>query len=300
MAGLTFSCSCCELPLHGVERSDGKAIDKTRVPVSIVYAEDSMSARKCLVRGIIPQVETMHCFSSDNLNSLPKKNRLIYKGTSSGSMIGPVSMNRLEDAWRVTQEERKAILGANAKILSGGADTSKVPRPVFSDKKDPVCWHSPPGNLFAEVLHSFSASCILHATETDGCCAMEALKQQIPYVGLCHTEEHAQYLWGRLIHMAWEESLNDKSKLYNPALCKLLKVEKVAPSPKKRTRLNMRAKAGAKRPKIVPGKTGGAGNEPDSSQGAKKKGAPSPNKKKRKAAAAGVARLHFSLCSIVL
>ena len=56
----------------------------------------------------------------------------------------------------------------------------------------------------------------------------------------------------------------------------------------------MRAKAGAKRPKIVPGKTGGAGNEPDSSQGAKKKGAPSPNKKKRKAAAAGVARLHFS------
>ena len=174
-----------------------------------------------------------------------------------------------------------------------------MPRPVFSDKKDPVCWHSPPGNLFAEVLHSFSASCILRATETDGCCAMEALKQQIPYVGLPHRGACAVPL-GEIDPHGLRGSLNDKSKLYNPALCKLLKVEKVAPSPKKRTRLNMKAKAGAKRPKIVPGKTGGAGNEPDSSQGAKKKGAPSPNKKKRKAAAAGVARLHFSSCSIVL
>ena len=126
----------------------------------------------------------------------------------------------------------------------------KTPKPVFDDGKDPICWHSPPAPFYAEVIHSWCAGAIVNATETDGLCALEALKQKVPYLGICYSETHCEKLRERLIRLVWEESLKEKSPLYSAPICKILCVQKAVPSPK-RKRLNLGSQAANKRSKIM-------------------------------------------------
>lgn len=77
-------------------------------------------------------------------------------------------------------------------------------------------------SFFAEIMHSFNASLVCNGTETDGACALEAVKMGIPYLGICFTQKHCDLLWAHLLRSLCKESLIDSSPLYNHALSNLL------------------------------------------------------------------------------
>ncbi|CAE7516972.1 unnamed protein product [Symbiodinium sp. CCMP2592] len=231
------------------QKTGNKHIQKVKVPFTLTYDQDALEARKCVVRGFVPQSETMYCYSTEMLE-LPTKKRLHFQGNNKGSLLGPIVMNRHEESWRLSPADRTNVLGSACKVLVGGADQQRTPKPVFDDGKDPICWHSPPDKFYAEVIHSWCVGAIVNATETDGLCALEALKQKVPYLGICHTEAHCEKLRERIIRLVWEESLKEKSPLYSAPICKILCVQKAVASPK-RKRLNLGSQASSKRSKIM-------------------------------------------------
>ena len=199
---------------------DGKNLQKNRVLFSVKYTEESLLSRKQLQRGLLQQVEACHCFTTDGL-ALRRKLRLFNdKESNMASMLGEFALPKHEDLWRVAPDVKKEMIGC--KILTGGANPNKVPKPVFGDGKEPVSWHCQAETFFAEVTHSFYAGVILHATETDGSCAVHCVKHQIPYVGIALTQKHADLLQAQVLTRLWHDSLDDKSPIYNASLANLL------------------------------------------------------------------------------
>ena len=204
---------------HAFQRPDGKFYQKSRFQFSVKYTEESLLARKQLQRGVVQQVESLHCFTTDGL-VLKKKQRLHSKESNMASMIGDIVLPKHADVWRLAPEVKKEALGP--KVMTGGACEVKTPKPVFSDAKEPISWHPQAEAFFAEVAHSFCAGVLVHATETDGSCAVHCVKAQVPYVGVTYTQKHADLLWAECLRRLWRDTLDDKSPIYNPSLANLL------------------------------------------------------------------------------
>ena len=194
---------------------------KQRQEVVVHYDEQSLRARKCLVRGFICTHEVIHIISSGQLTVHDIK-RKIYSGTSLSTSIGPVKLLPYDEEqgfWLVSKEAKDKIYGAAGKVLAGGALPDCPDRPDLGEDKIPVNYHVMPQAVFAEILHSFGAAVVFTATEIAGHCADAASLAKKSYVGVCFTEFHAKELKKLLVRFVWDQFKDQSSPFYNVEVC---------------------------------------------------------------------------------
>ena len=80
-------------------------------------------------------VETMLCLTSEPLR-LEYKERKHFGGSNHADFMRPVAVMPLEDTWRVSDKDKKAILGKSGKVLSGGGRGGSQSRPEVSEETD--------------------------------------------------------------------------------------------------------------------------------------------------------------------
>ena len=69
----------------------------------------------------------------------------------------------------------------------------RVDKPVFSDGLEPVTWHGMGQILYAEIIHSFMASCVVDLTCVEPEFALAALKTKTPFIGVAAgSDDHSQ------------------------------------------------------------------------------------------------------------
>ena len=210
----------------------GDAMTKQRQTFQVAYDEKALRARKCLSRGLIPQVEGLHVYSTEPL-CLQDKDRKTYMGSTHGTLIGPVQVVPYKDAWLVSKPTKDEMLGADGKILAGGPCPDPVTLPAEVGEKVPASYHPMPMPFYAELIHSFQLGGCYDATCLDICFAMAALKNKMPYIGCVLTETAKEMMEGEVLRKTWAEFTTPGSELYDQALTELLNQDGNATGTKK-------------------------------------------------------------------
>ena len=87
----------------------------------------------------------------------------------------------------------------------------------------PACYHEGPPALAAELCHTASAKAIIDVTPGSAHWAMEAMRMNIPYVGIGHTQKHCDMMTAktrsRLLSAAMDS--NDRD-FYDPKLTEIV------------------------------------------------------------------------------
>lgn len=208
---------------------DGSAIPKHKRTLSLLYSESSLNARLRCHKGYscTHQIEMLHMVTAEALK-LPKVDRLHYEGTSRGQAIGPIQAPAFdaEEAWKLTQAEKKALFGKLGRIAVGGSvSIAEEAKPVRRDPStpEPVFFHAHPQELDEEIVHCWPAASIIDMTGASPSLSMIAIRKRIPYLGFCFTAEHVAKLTERLEKLTFEAMKVEGDKLHEPGLCELLK-----------------------------------------------------------------------------
>ena len=95
--------------------------EKTRTEMLLTYEEQSLRARRCLVRGVLQTHESMHIMTKGPL-VLQKLPRKIYGGTNQQTSIGPVKVLPYEDPslWKLSASAKTTLYGSKGISLAGG------------------------------------------------------------------------------------------------------------------------------------------------------------------------------------
>ena len=120
---------------------------------------------------------------------------------------------------------KKAILGDGNLPLPGG------PCPVEHEGDTPprqldmvpTFYHEGPRELAMEVVHFLQAVSVLDMSPAGGHYAMEAVKNRIPYTGVCLSEPHKEELMKRLVSMTVTAMTNSNDKIYDAAFAEHVK-----------------------------------------------------------------------------
>ena len=225
--------------------------DKTRTSLTVNYSEKELCARKVVERGWIEQNEGAILVTKGPL-VMEKRQRAVHKGSNFGTTIGPVEVEPFEspDILKVSPAVKTDLLGSGGKVLCGGSCPEAASRPKLPGDMVPVSWHPLPCSFYHEVLHSLCVKpggLVCNATESDGlfaltcvthkaagllaescCCVLHYVQPQtfsrrvfaeVPYVGVCHSQKHADLLKEFLVKKVWQSYQNSDSDDYQVALC---------------------------------------------------------------------------------
>eukprot|EP00438_Fugacium_kawagutii_P024673 Skav230600 [mRNA] locus=scaffold168:96734:100132:- [translate_table: standard] len=166
--------------------------------------DESIRARKKKVRGFsYSQRLELSLFSDKPLSVvLPEKPRQVYSGFSSGDAIGFVT------ALPTSQKEKVDILSAKRTLTVEGTKEEDQ-ETCFS------CTLAPP-ELYAELLHSYCAACVVDASPGQGELLKAALTSRTKAVAICGTESHAARLELLLTDFVLGELTREGSTFYRP------------------------------------------------------------------------------------
>ena len=198
--------------------------DRCKSSFTILYDEAKLADRKSLVRGLIQQTEGMLVYSRGAL-ALQRRDRKVYRGTTNGSVIGPVEVANYNDQWLVMKKVKELMLGEHGKVLASHGCPDAAPKPdikLKSQEVEPACWFSMPESWYAELLHSFELGGLLDCNPLDIDCALACIKQKVPYIGLALTETMAQAMEKQLTLKLWEAYQDQKSALFQTGLVALI------------------------------------------------------------------------------
>ena len=248
-----------------MEEDDGKPTFFADL-LQIAYSESSLAARKKRLRGNfnLKQIEWCHVLSTKKL-SLPVKERLHYAGSTNGDLICNVHLPGWNEEWQLPWKMKKDLYGKKHLIAVGSKTEGADDQTPYADRrnngKEPVCFHSPPEEFYAELIHDFYVKLILDLTPSDGKMAVSAIKSRVGYVGVCYNPEHQSLLEERLLEVLEMEMRNSGSSLFSAAYCEAvgcrtalalpgeeeLKKKNPKPVPKKKAKAKPKAKSTRKR-----------------------------------------------------
>ena len=248
-----------------MEEDDGKPTFFADL-LQIAYSESSLAARKKRLRGNfnLKQIEWCHVLSTKKL-SLPVKERLHYAGSTNGDLICNVHLPGWNEEWQLPWKMKKDLYGKKHLIAVGSKTEGADDQTPYADRrnngKEPVCFHSPPEEFYAELIHDFYVKLILDLTPSDGKMAVSAIKSRVGYVGVCYNPEHQSLLEERLLEVLEMEMRNSRSSLFSAAYCEAvgcrtasalpgeeeLKKKNPKPVPKKKAKAKPKAKSTRKR-----------------------------------------------------
>lgn len=120
----------------------------------------------------------------------------------------------------------------------------------------PVFYHSLPGILADEMVHSYDLLSVIDLTASDGSWALACIRAKRPYVGVCFTEFHVKALRERLQHLVLLAMKDETDSLYQPSFADALNGKINEKNPKKRKSDEEKKRGGAKK-----GRKGGEGGK---------------------------------------
>lgn len=210
---------------------------------TIIKDEESTTARLGRISGIgnAGLTETLHVVSAEPLACKPRAYK-IFKGTSAGSLMGPVVMPAWSPdvCWHVTYAVKKEIFTPASLIPVGGQaeDPTNGDLPVWPRDKwsvEPVFFHALPSSVYEEIISAFQLKGLLDLSPGPGEAAYAAYSKKIPYVGICFGHAHRKHLMDHLEKKIFTAMTTDTSDLYEPRLATALqaseKKEDAAPAP---------------------------------------------------------------------
>ena len=198
---------------------DNNFLKKNHMVFYIAYEEDSLKERKP-TKGNIVQSEGLHMYVSDtNPPKIPDRPRCVYKGSTRGTLIGPVVVDQFSSpsVWKIDPKTKKEIYGPAKPLTGGPCPDGNTPKPSINGQ-EPVTFHGMPRSFYKEILHSWSIGCVINATESDGLFTLESIIAQKPVISILHTADHGKHLRKRLRSLMWLEMLHPKSALYEASL----------------------------------------------------------------------------------
>ena len=211
--------------------------------------EDSLTQRYQRVKGGIAtyrQEEHLYIVSASTPALKPTKFQH-YKGSTAGSMIGPIMMPSSASLWQRPWPVKKEIFtAANLIAVGGRADDEDEEAPVKAKPRDkdtiePVFFHALPHTFYSEILGAIPLVGVLDLCPGDGALALAAYKRGICYTGLCFSDAHKQQLHAHLERSIFQAMSDADDMIYEPRLVASLRDEtteqkaakaKVKPTPK--------------------------------------------------------------------
>ncbi len=231
---------------------------------TIIKDEESVTARLGRIAGVgnAGLTETLYAVSAEPLACTPRAYKM-FKGTSAGSVMGPVVMPAWspDACWHMAYSTKKDIFTHANLIPVGGQaeDPTNGDMPVMPREKstlEPVFFHALPSSIYEEMIDAFQLKGLLDLSPGPGEAAYAAYSKKISYVGICFGHAHRRHLMEHLEKKIFMAMTTDSSNLYEPRLAIALREKEcAAPKPSndtvnnKRKRVNTKAKRKTKQAK---------------------------------------------------
>lgn len=173
-----------------LEEGDADAdADKAKSPgisrksIYVVMSEDSVRARRYLVRGTasLDQVEVMHMLSSAAI-SLPERAGKHFPGTNKGTVLGPVLLPESTSGLQATVKAKRNIYGKRNRIAVGGKSTEGKLEKRNDTDVEPLFWWTMPAEFYEELIHRYFIKNVIDLTPGDGRFAEVCIKHRAGYL----------------------------------------------------------------------------------------------------------------------
>lgn len=189
-----------------------------RKPFYMMFDEESVKRRRCLVRGcgVLGQIEGLSTLTQQILD-VPERSRKHYHGTNKGDVICPVVLPCWDQAWCMSFKEKKKLLG-KARVAVGGPterddagddkdddvdkkiDDNAIPPVVnmasqaidgrHDNNIEPLCYLNYPEELYDELTASFYVRDWIDLNVGDGTLAWHCVRQPSCHPARAFCEGH--------------------------------------------------------------------------------------------------------------
>ena len=237
--------------------------------------------------------ETARVYLLDNLNS-PYVRRRHYEGSSASSGIGPVAYTTDDDAWVKTFKDKKDIYGKTNRIAPGGrtpgVDSELAAKMKRKDEdREHVFFFTLPWKFYEDLYRCLGARTATGLTLGDAQMAIGAMMAEVPFVGVCLTEQHRNGVRKHLANTVFKGFFTEGSSFYDARIAKDLQEAGLAKAKEAATEgagepPQKKLKKGEKNPG-----TGGGGGSPPAAAAAGADPNPPPQKKPKAQAATAIA-----------
>ena len=237
--------------------------------------------------------ETARVYLLDNLNS-PYVRRRHYEGSSASSGIGPVAYTTDDDAWVKTFKDKKDIYGKTNRIAPGGrtpgVDGELAAKMKRKDEdREHVFFFTLPWKFYEDLYRCLGARTVTGLTVGDAQMAIGAMMAEVPFVGVCLTEQHRNGVRKHLANTVFNGFFTEGSSFYDARIAKDLQEAGLAKAKEAATEgagepPQKKLKKGEKNPG-----TGGGGGGPPAAAGAGGDPKPPPQKKPKAQGATAIA-----------
>ena len=237
--------------------------------------------------------ETARVYLLDNLNS-PYVRRRHYEGSSASSGIGPVAYTTDDDAWVKTFKDKKDIYGKTNRIAPGGrtpgVDSELAAKMKRKDEdREHVFFFTLPWKFYEDLYRCLGARTATGLTLGDAQMAIGAMMAEVPFVGVCLTEQHRNGVRKHLANTVFKGFFTEGSSFYDARIAKDLQEAGLAKAKEAATEgagepPQKKLKKGEKNPG-----TGGGGGSPPAAAAARADPKPPPQKKPKAQGATAIA-----------
>ena len=237
--------------------------------------------------------ETARVYLLDNLNS-PYVRRRHYEGSSASSGIGPVAYTTDDAAWVKTFKDKKDIYGKTNRIAPGGrtpgVDSELAAKMKRKDEdREHVFFFTLPWKFYEDLYRCLGARTATGLTLGDAQMAIGAMMAEVPFVGVCLTEQHRNGVRKHLANTVFKGFFTEGSSFYDARIAKDLQEAGLAKAKEAATEgagepPQKKLKKGEKNPG-----TGGGGGSPPAAAAAGADPKPPPQKKPRTQGATAIA-----------
>ena len=237
--------------------------------------------------------ETARVYLLDNLNS-PYVRRRHYEGSSASSGIGPVAYTTDDDAWVKTFKDKKDIYGKTNRIAPGGrtpgVDSELAAKMKRKDEdREHVFFFTLPWKFYEDLYRCLGARTATGLTLGDAQMAIGAMMAEVPFVGVCLTEQHRNGVRKHLANTVFKGFFTEGSSFYDARIAKDLQEAGLAKAKEAATEgagepPQKKLKKGEKNPG-----TGGGGGSPPAAAAAGADPKPPPQKKPKAQGATAIA-----------
>ena len=210
------------------QTSGGQQLTKAYKAVHLVYDETGLNKRYEKYRATLAasQLETCHLFTNtlDQHIFKKRKNRKNFENSTTwGNTIQGVGIPPPSSLLCLPFKDKRECYGSDARIAVGGPTEGEPLDGSRDDVIEPFCFHSMAQQVHDEVISTdVDPRMVLDICSGDGLCAETCIKLKVPYVGICHTQKHAECLMHRLISLTLRSMRMEGSEVYNADLANLL------------------------------------------------------------------------------
>ena len=214
-------------------------LQKASRMLHLVYSEDALVTRrehgsnvgKSSARGFmtVRQLENVMLVTAQDASKLGKRRNKHFEGSTTGDVLGPIGVPDLLsplDTWRLTVRAKRSMMGTARTMgqSTARAGTGAAKSDIARDDQgvEPMNFDQMLPEVYSELLYRAGAIAVIDLTCSDGVLAAECIGLNLPYLGLCFSNEHACALSVRLASVVFRKFLTENSGIYKSSLASLL------------------------------------------------------------------------------